>query len=81
MIDNEVENVIPVKSYEIGVNSYNRKTLEQLLDQNKMLDIKVVGILVLKKNIDVELARKTISSVKVFGIFRANRDIKKALKK
>ncbi|RDW15021.1 CopG family transcriptional regulator [Oceanobacillus chungangensis] len=76
-----IENVITVKSYEIGIYYYDRKTLEQVLEQNKLLDIKVVGMLVLKDDVDVELARKTIKSIKVLGVFRASHELKIALKK
>ena len=76
-----IEDVITVKSYEIGVNYYDRKSLEGFLEQNKLLDIKVVGMLVLKDDIDVELARNTINSIKVLGVFRASKELKRALKK
>ncbi|MFD1851819.1 CopG family transcriptional regulator [Oceanobacillus bengalensis] len=76
-----IDNVITVKSYEIGINYYDRETLEQVLEQNKQLDIKVVGMLVLKDDIEVELAKKTIKSLKVLGVFRASHELKIALKK
>jgi hypothetical protein len=76
-----IEDMIMVKSYEIGINYYDRNTLEQVLEQNKLLDIKVVGMLVLKDDIDVELAKKTIKSIKVFGVIRASHELKIALKR
>lgn len=76
-----IEDVITVKSYEIGINYYDRKSLEQILEQNKLLNIKVVGMLVLKDDIDVELAKKTINSIKVFGVLKASRELKIALRK
>ncbi len=74
-----IEKVITDKAYLIGITYYDRKTLEQVAENNKVLDIKVVGMLVLKEDIDVELARKTIKSIKVFGVFKANPELKKAL--
>lgn len=76
-----IEDVITVKSYEIGINYYDRKSLEQILEQNKLLNIKVVGMLVLKDDIDLELAKKTINSIKVFGVLKASRELKIALRK
>ena len=76
-----IEDGITVKSYEIGINYYDRKSLEQILEQNKLLTIKVVGMLVLKDDIDVELAKKTINSIKVFGVLKASRELKIALRK
>lgn len=74
-----IEKVITDKAYLIGVTFYDRKTLEQVAEDNKVLDIKVVGMLVLKEDIDVELARKTIKSIMVFGVFKASPELKKAL--
>lgn len=76
-----IEDVITVKSYEIGINYYDRKSLEQILEQNKLLNIKVVGMLVLKDDIDMELAKKTINSIKVFGVLKASHELKIALRK
>lgn len=49
------------------VSHYNRESLEKVLEQNKRLDIKVVGKLVFADDIDEQLAIKTIKSLKVFG--------------
>ncbi|MGE7692322.1 CopG family transcriptional regulator [Lysinibacillus sp. NPDC097214] len=75
-----IENVITDKSYVLGITYYDRKTLEQVFKENKILDIKVVGMLVLKDDIDVELANKTIKSIRVLGVFRASPQLKKVLK-
>ncbi|KOS69642.1 CopG family transcriptional regulator [Lysinibacillus contaminans] len=74
-----IEKVITDKAFLIGITYYDRKTLEQVAENNKVLDIKVVGMLVLKEDIDVELASKTIKSIKVFGVFKASPELKKAL--
>lgn len=72
-----VDRVITDKSYVIGISRYDRKDLEKLLEQNKVLDLKVVGMLVLDDDIDLDLAEKTIKSIKVFGVLRANSQLKK----
>ncbi|MBU0905073.1 MAG: CopG family transcriptional regulator [Firmicutes bacterium] len=77
---NVVDNIITDKSYVIGVSHYNRESLEKVLEQNKILDIKVVGMLVLADDIDEELAIKTIKSLKVFGVLKATPKIKNVLK-
>ena len=55
-----IEKVITDKAYLIRITYYDRKTLEQVAENNKVVAIKVVGMLVLKENIDVEVAKKTI---------------------
>jgi len=77
---NVVDNIITDKSYLIGVSLYNREMLEKVREQNKILDIKVVGMVVLADDIDEELAIKTIKSLKVLGVLKATPEIKKVLK-
>ena len=59
------------------VTVYSKKDLEKHLSANEKIDIKVVGMLVLGEDIDVELACKTINSVQVKGIYKASAEIKK----
>ncbi|QFF99244.1 CopG family transcriptional regulator [Psychrobacillus glaciei] len=77
---NVVDNILTDKSYLIGVIFYSRERLEKVLEQNKILDIKVVGMVVIADNIGEELAIKTIKSLKVFGVLKATPEIKKILK-
>jgi metal-responsive CopG/Arc/MetJ family transcriptional regulator len=77
---NVVDNIITDKSYVIGVCLYNRESLETVLEQNKILDIKVVGMLIFADDIEEELVIKTVKSLKVFGVLKASPEIKKVLK-
>ena len=77
---NVVDNIITDRSYLIGVSLYNRERLEKVMEQNKILDIKVVGMVIIADDIDEELAIKTIKSLKVFGVLKATPEIKKVLK-
>lgn len=76
----EIKDTVITKTFSVGVVSLNRESLENELKQNKMLEIKVIGLLLLQDSIPAELALKTIKSIKVFGSFRANETLKKALK-
>lgn len=73
----EVDSVITDKSYVIGVSVYDRKTLEKVLKENKMLAIRAVGMVVLKDDVEVGLAIKTIKSIKVYGVFKASSELKR----
>ena len=77
---NVVDNIITDKSYLIGVSLFSRERLEKVMEQNKILDIKVVGMVFIADDIDEELAIKTIKSLKVFGVLKASPEIKKVLK-
>ncbi|WP_170885482.1 CopG family transcriptional regulator [Bacillus alkalicellulosilyticus] len=74
--DKQIDVVVTEKSFLLGVSRYDRKMLEGFLQKNKRMDINVVGMFVLDEDVDLELARKTIRSVKVFGVFKANAQIK-----
>jgi Arc/MetJ-type ribon-helix-helix transcriptional regulator len=76
----EIKDTVITKTFSVGVVSLNRESLENELKQNKMLEIKVIGLLLLQDSIPAELALETIKSIKVFGSFRANETLKKALK-
>lgn len=74
-----VEKMITEKSYTIGVTHHNKSSLQKVFEQNKMLDLMVVGMLILAEDIDAELAVKTIKSLKVLGVLKAAPELKKAL--
>ena len=67
------------KTLVVGVVVYNKAELEQVQASGEQIDLKVVGLLHLSDDITPELARATIASVQVFGIFRANDAVKKSL--
>ncbi len=75
----DVENLVIRKAYVVGVTRYGRKDLEHLLAANEKIAIKVVGMLILDEDIDVDLANKTIESLQVKGVFKANAEVKQAL--
>ena len=76
---NVVEPLIKEKSFAVGISYFNKSLLEEVHSQNKQLDIKVVGMLVLADDIVEELAIKTINSVKVFGVLKASPEIKEVI--
>ena len=63
----------------IGVLSYGRRALEAVEKRREKLDVNVIGALHLARDVTPELARKTISSVNVHGVFRASPAVKEAL--
>ncbi|MFN8372084.1 MAG: CopG family transcriptional regulator [Anaerolineae bacterium] len=63
----------------IGVVDYGKRDLEKSRAVGEMIDIRVVGMLILHDDITPELARATISSLKVFGTLRASDAVKAAL--
>ncbi len=63
----------------VGALAYGRKALERSRDANERLSLRVVGLLSIADDVTPQLARATIESVKVHGIFKASDAVKKAL--
>ena len=62
-----------------GIVHFSKQALEREKAQRRRLDIKVVGMFDLDKNVSPELAKATIKSLEVRGVFRASDAVKKAL--
>lgn len=75
-----VDSITSRKAMVIGTMSYNRRELEQKLEDNEMINIKVIGMFILTDDITPQLALDTIQSVTVRGVFKAPEDVKEALK-
>ena len=71
-----VSKIVVSKSYNVGVTKYSKEELEQVARSNKILDIKVLGLLIIAEDVPVELAKKTIKYLYVFGVFKAPTEIK-----
>jgi len=71
-----IEQVVHLNSFVVGVSVFSKEDLEKLAASNKKVSIKVIGMLVLSEDIGEELAKKTISSVKVLGVFKATSKVK-----
>ncbi|MCI1593430.1 CopG family transcriptional regulator [Heyndrickxia oleronia] len=76
----EVNQMIVNKSFVIGICRYNRKSLQEIIQNNVKLDIKVIGMLILEEDNDTDLALKTINSIKVYGVLKIkNYNLKKTI--
>ena len=74
-----VQETITRKNSVVGVLVYDASALEKRKQKGVTLDIHIIGMLVLGSNVTPELARETISSIKVLGIFNASEEVKQAL--
>ena len=53
-----------------------KRDLEEVIENEEKLDVKVIGMLLVDEDIPVELAKRAISSLKVHGAFKAKNEIK-----
>ncbi|HAY83570.1 MAG TPA: CopG family transcriptional regulator [Chloroflexi bacterium] len=77
--DTELQETITRNNFAVGIMVFTSNGLKKRLDKGEMLDILVVGMLVLSEDITPELARSTINSIKVLGIFEAPKEVKEAI--
>jgi Arc/MetJ-type ribon-helix-helix transcriptional regulator len=75
----EIQQTVTRKSFVIGALLYNHVDLEKRRAKNEKLNLKVIGVLTLDKDIPVELAREVIESIDVRGVFNASPALKEAL--
>lgn len=67
--------------FAMGVIHIGRKELENYVKQNKRVTVFAIGMCFLSKDIDLSLAKKTISSFKVYGIKKGPKDVMEYLSK
>ena len=66
-------------SFTLGSLAIGRSTLERLRSEGKKISLRVIGRLSLADDIDPDLARETIETIRVRGSFRATPAVREAL--
>jgi Arc/MetJ-type ribon-helix-helix transcriptional regulator len=77
--DDEVKQSVSRRAMVIGVLHYGRAELERHRAAGRRLRLSVAGMLSLGDDVSPELALEVIESVKIVGVFRANKAVKEAL--
>ena len=67
------------KTLVLGLRHYSRADLETVRAQGEQLQIQVLGLASIAHDVSAELARDTIHSVEVLGVFQASSAVKSAL--
>ena len=74
-----VQRSVARKSLDLGLRHYRREDLEAARAAGLTLDIQVLGLASIARDVTPELARATIASVTVLGALRASPAVKAAL--
>jgi Arc/MetJ-type ribon-helix-helix transcriptional regulator len=74
-----VQQAVAHRSMTLGIAIYSRKSLEEIVAAGRQLELRVVGVLEIAKDVTPELARAAIKSVSVFGKLRASPEVTAAL--
>jgi Arc/MetJ-type ribon-helix-helix transcriptional regulator len=67
------------KNLDLGLRHYSREDLERVRSAGRMLDINVLGLATISRDVTPELARDTITSITVLGALHASPEVKAAL--
>lgn len=63
----------------MGIIVLDKKEFENAIRQGTMINIHIVGMLKLTKDVTPNLVEKAVDSVKVYGVVRASQKVKEAL--
>ncbi|HEY1012494.1 MAG TPA: CopG family transcriptional regulator [Herpetosiphonaceae bacterium] len=74
-----IKQTVTRKSGVLGVTHLGRANLERRQAAGEILDVTAVGMLVIGDDVTAELARATIASISIYGVFRASPAVKAAL--
>jgi Arc/MetJ-type ribon-helix-helix transcriptional regulator len=75
----EIQETVTRRTIVVGVLIFEEKDLRKYHQRNEMVDIRAMGLLVLANDVTPQLARETIASINVYGVFRASKEVKEAL--
>jgi Arc/MetJ-type ribon-helix-helix transcriptional regulator len=64
---------------DLGLRQFTRQDLDAVRASGETLDIQVLGLVVIAKDVPPNLARETISSIHVLGALQASPEVKAAL--
>lgn len=76
----DIEEATSRRAIVAGALVYDTNDLEEIRNQNEKLNIRVMGLLVIAKDVTPQLALDTIESINIFGVFKASNEVKAALK-
>lgn len=74
-----LERTVTRRKLVLGTEHYSRDDLEGLLAAGHMVELRVLGLASIAKDVSPELALATIAAVEVLGAFRAPQAVKAAL--
>ena len=78
--DRELQSAITRQAFMIGVMIFTRSGLEKKAAKGERMDCRVIGMLIIDKDVPVDLAESVFESIQVHGVFRATDEIKEAMK-
>ena len=67
------------KTLDLGLRTYSRQELEAVRDAGETLEVKVLGLATIARDVTPELARAAIAGITVLGALHATPEVRAAL--
>ena len=67
------------KTLDLGLRTYSRQELEAVRDAGEMLQVKVLGLATIARDVTPDLARAAIAGITVLGALHATPEVRAAL--
>jgi Arc/MetJ-type ribon-helix-helix transcriptional regulator len=77
--ESTLKQTVARQQLDLGLRHYSRHDLERVRASGEMLAIQVLGLAAIAADVSPELARETISSIRVLGALHASSAVKAAL--
>lgn len=76
-----IDQMIASKVFAVGVVKYDKEEIEMLLQSGRFLEIQLIGMLIIDKDVTPELIAQAFKKVKLYGIIKASPAVKEAIEK
>jgi hypothetical protein len=76
-----IEKNLNTNIFGIGVFSITKEKLTQALKLNEKIKIFVIGLVIMDKKITANLIDKAVEKVRIFGVIKAPKEVKKAMER
>ncbi|MHA2306792.1 MAG: hypothetical protein ACXACU_15530 [Candidatus Hodarchaeales archaeon] len=77
--ETDIEKIAPRKTFAIGVHHISKKLVNKLMKKKETMEIKIIGILHVDKDISTDHLESVVKSCRVYGSIYAPSPLKKIL--
>ncbi|PRY83593.1 CopG family transcriptional regulator [Alkalibacterium olivapovliticus] len=74
--DKYLEEKIVSQSFVLGIAKYHKSDFEAYLKDNKLMEMKYIGLLWIDQEVSLEIMKQTVKSINVKGTVIASKEIK-----
>lgn len=75
-----INKTIEKKEFAIGIAYFDADDFKKVIENNQILDLKYIGLLVIKEDVTLEMIKKSVKRIDIKGTLIAPKEIKNYLK-